>query len=129
MQGNLKNAPTGTPTYMALSILRGGSHSVSSELESLFYVLIKVVSTQHALRWESTPFGLRAAGMRWLFMTLSFEADVLASIPPKCHSVITNLHQLFFAKLAGEFYGYCCDVGCKEFQEALDPSGEHVSIS
>lgn len=85
---------------MALSILRGESHSVSSELESLFHVLIKVVSTQQTLPWESTPFGLAAAGMRWLFMTLSVQADVLASIPLDCHSVITTLTQLFFPNVA-----------------------------
>lgn len=39
-----KSEMTGTPLFMALSVAWGDAHTVSSDLESLFYALLYIAS-------------------------------------------------------------------------------------
>jgi serine/threonine protein kinase len=90
---------TGTSLFMACSVLDGEPHSTSSDLESLFLVLLYLACGGH-VHWANTIVCSREARdskKAVLKVAEDFERYVL----PKCsrsdlRSCVTSLHALFF---------------------------------
>ncbi len=45
----------GTPLYMAISVQKGAAHTLSSELESIFYILLGLSSEDGMMHWQRSP--------------------------------------------------------------------------
>jgi hypothetical protein len=113
----MARAPGGTPAFMALSALRGQRQSVSSELESAFYVFL-FWATRGGLRWARAPrHAPDAVDRKWAGMTLRFHDKVLGRIPEhELRQAAVRLRELFFP---GGF-GYNMAVSSTQFVQALD---------
>ncbi|KAL0033471.1 hypothetical protein WJX77_010859 [Trebouxia sp. C0004] len=73
---------TGTPLFMGWNVIRNKGHLVSTELESLFYVLIFVLAGG-ILPWRHTPFEDHnlAATVFGIMASDEFSARVLKRVP------------------------------------------------
>ena len=88
---------TGTPMYMATDVLRGSSHSPSTDVESLFYTIL-AVCTNGRLSDRSAKFAEdpgTAAKTRHGSMTQA-ELEELQHAPQDKHNFLKTLHNLFF---------------------------------
>ena len=89
----------GTPLFMALNILRKKGHGVSTELETLMYVLIFTLSGGF-LPWrhmQSDDHNLTSVKCRVMASSVEFSLRVLTYIPKECCDVVDRLRHLFFA--------------------------------
>ena len=108
---------TGTILFCALSVLSGGVNTVSSDLESLLYVLVQVASGgklpgRHAL----SPKQVEA--YKFVSFVRSFESDVLRECKAELQPLVRDLAHLFSG---GGIYR--TDVTCRQFLEAC---GKHM---
>ncbi len=102
---------TGTPLFMGLNVIRKKGHGVSTELETLMYVLIFTLSGG-ILPWRhmdvddhnltSVKYGVMASSDE-------FSRRVLNHIPKECWDVVDRLRKLFFIPI------YRTDVTCADF--------------
>lgn len=99
MQATPAECITGTPSFMALSVLKGKPQTVSSELESLYYSML-YAATSGALHWgqysreESAAYDAKMASML-------NAAECQAKVVARIHSaelvpIATRLRALFF---------------------------------
>lgn len=88
---------TGTSTYMARSVLEGGAYSVSSELESLMYVMVFLAVSGHA-HWGNKPIGAAALAFKVQCFgeQQSFETFVLQRCRLDMVKVVRGLRDLFW---------------------------------
>lgn len=88
---------TGTPLFMGWNVIRKRGHLVSTELESLLYVLIFVL-TGGILPWRHTPFEDHnlAATVFGIMASDEFSERVLKRVPRTCHDMLNRLRRLFF---------------------------------
>jgi hypothetical protein len=88
---------TGTPQYMALSVLQGGRATLASELESLAHVLARI-ATSDGLHWRHEAFeSIGRIDAKYAGWTLHFESKMLLRIEEEVFkTVINNLQRLFF---------------------------------
>ncbi len=89
--------PTGTPLFMARTILEGGDHTESSDLESLLLVLIYLGCKGH-VHWANS-LGLRVALSLKAYALLPgqpFEKYVRQRCRPDLLPAVDRLHKLFF---------------------------------
>lgn len=106
---------TGTPLFMGLNVLRKKGHNVSTELESLMYVLLFTLS-DGKLPWRHMESDHRClTSLKYGVMASSdeFSHGVLKHIPNKCCDVMDRLRLLIFTPL------YRTDVTCDEFIDEL----------
>ena len=99
---------------MGWNVTRKKGHLVSTELESLFYVLIFVLAGG-ILPWRHTPFEDHnlAATVFGIMASDEFSARVLKRVPGVCHDTLNRLHRLFFSP------DYATDVTPKRFISEL----------
>ena len=106
---------TGTPQFMSLAAIWHKVQNVSTELESLMYVLL-YIATAGRLIWRT--YGLQhveAGHVKFACMTARFHNDVLERISdPALKEVATAIQRLFFPGSQ-----HRSDVTVKEFQSAL----------
>ena len=103
--------PTGTPLFKGLNVICKQGHCVSTELETLMYVLIFTLSGGF-LPWRHMDIdNLKLTSVRSGVMTSSseFSRRVLTYVPTACWDVLDRLRKLFFAP------DYRTDVTCAEF--------------
>jgi Fungal protein kinase len=106
---------TGTPLFMACSILEGKPHTVSSDLESLLLLLIYLGCNGH-VHWANTLVGSRGAlscKVHALTPGECFEKYVRKRCRPDLLPAVDRLHALFF------FSVYNQQVTVAHFQSAL----------
>ncbi|CAL8460901.1 g432 [Coccomyxa elongata] len=89
--------PTGTPLFMALRVLEYQEYSLTTELESLFYVLL-FIATRKQLPWKGTSLSDTASFERkCICMTHHFEKRVLPLIEDeRLRQVAVSLQGLLF---------------------------------
>lgn len=106
---------TGTPQFMSLAAIWHRVQNVSTELESLMYVLL-YIATAGRLIWRT--YGLHhveAGHVKFACMTARFRDEVLVRIPdPALKEVAIAMQRLFFPGCQ-----HRSDVTVKEFQSAL----------
>ena len=96
---------------MALNVMRKQGHGVSTELETLMYVLIFTLSGgvlpwRHMLSDDRNLISVKCGVMA---SSVEFSHRVLKYIPKECYDVVERLRQLFFTP------EYRTDVTCAEF--------------
>lgn len=114
MQAAHAEFTTGTPLFMGLNVLHKNGHSVSTELETLLYVLIFTLSGGK-LPWrhmESDHRNLTPTRYGVMSCPYEFSHKVLKHIPDKCYEVMQRLRLLFFPDHAPL---YRTDVTCADF--------------
>ena len=106
----------GTPLFMAVSTLDGEFHTLSSELETLFNVMLYTLSGG-VLHWRGLEpehhhlITVRRGAM----LQDCFERVILKRVDEKgCWPALERLRALFFPS-----GGYRTDVSCQEFLDAL----------
>ena len=107
---------TGTPLFAAISVLDGGLHTVSTELESLFNVMLYIVRGGH-LPWahfQKEDVNHISLRMGSVLSEGHFERAMLAGVGQEFWPALKALRSLFFP------HGECRrDVSCQEFLDAL----------
>ena len=109
---------TGTPLFMACSILQGEKHTVSSDLESLFYMLLFLACKGH-VHWANSSLWSREAlscKVHSVMVEEYFDLYVrqrCAKVQPALLAPIDRLQKLFFAP------AYNRKVSVEEFLKAL----------
>jgi hypothetical protein len=112
---------TGTPLFMALSILLLQRQTESSDLESAFYVFL-FWATRGQLHWRHARLGLNFEGPdafdhKWSAMTIRFQDKVLARISERrLRRIAIQLQGLFFG---GNLYAYNTSVTSQDFLHAV----------
>ena len=107
--------PTGTPLFMGLNVIRRQGHCVSTELETLMYVLIFTLSGG-VLPWRHLDIDdHNHTSVKCGVMTsaIEFSRRVLTYIPQECWDVLDRLRKLFFTP------DYSTDVTCAKFVAEL----------
>ena len=94
VQASSAGGQMGTPLFMSIAVLMEMGHSVGTELESLMYVIIFILSGGR-LPWAKVH--RNPAYFRQGTMTLSFSSRVLDRIPEQCHAWVSRLQALFFS--------------------------------
>ena len=110
---------TGIPLFMACNVIKDGKHSVSTELETVLYVVIFILSNS-VVSWRHIPADDHLAfATRVGIMTAAFKDKVLDKVPPNwSHGWLRRLRgNLFFSKKEGE-PNYNPSVTCAQFLEA-----------
>ena len=106
---------TGTPLFAAFSTLDGGPHTLSSELEALFNVMLYILSGG-VLHWQDMaqedPHLLDVR--RGAMSDILFERDVLKRVEKECWPALQRFRAVFFPE-----GGYRTDVSCQDFLNAL----------
>ena len=99
---------------MGWNVIRQKGHLVSTELESLLYVLIFVL-TGGILPWRHIPFEDHnlAAIVFGVMASDEFSERVLKRVPRTCHDMLDRLRRLFFPA------GYATDVTPERFISEL----------
>lgn len=111
MQALGHGVPTGTPLFAGLEVLRSGQHSVGTELETIFNVMLYVLS-EGILSWRHMELqDKNLVSVRFGVMMIEFETKVLSRTPLVCHPMLTRLRDLFFKQ--GNYVGPA--VTCEEF--------------
>ncbi|KAL3162655.1 hypothetical protein ABBQ38_008700 [Trebouxia sp. C0009 RCD-2024] len=89
--------PTGTPLFMAWNVIRKQGHTVSTELESLMYVLMFILSGG-ILPWRHVLLqDCNLAAIRYGIMASSeFTKRLVSRTPAQCHKMLYRLRDLFF---------------------------------
>ncbi|KAL0019659.1 hypothetical protein WJX77_010649 [Trebouxia sp. C0004] len=106
---------TGTPLFMGLNVIRKQGHCVSTELETLMYVLIFTLSGG-ILPWrhlDSDDHNLSSVKCGVMTSSSEFFRRVLTYVPKKCWDVLDRLRKLFFTP------DYSTDVTCAKFTAEL----------
>ena len=87
---------TGTCTYMARSVLEDGAYTLSSELESLMYVIV-FLAVDGAAHWAKKPIGPAALSVKVesFYEQESFERYVIQRCRPDLVDVVRSLRNLF----------------------------------
>lgn len=92
-----KHSITGTSTYMARSVLEGGTYTVSSELESLMYVMAFLAVSGNA-HWANKPVG--AAALAFKVQSFSEQRSFETYVVQRCRldmvKVVRGLRDLFW---------------------------------
>lgn len=102
---------TGTPLFMGLNVIYGQGHCVSTELETLLYVLIFTLSGG-ILPWRHRAFDDHdRTSVKSGVMTsnIEFSRRVLTYVPQECWDVLERLRKLFFTP------AYITSVTCADF--------------
>lgn len=90
---------TSTPLFMAISILEGCPHTASSDLESLFFLLIFLGCNGH-VHWANTRPGWREAAALKMFALLPGRDYFEKYMQQRCRRdllrMVERLHKLFF---------------------------------
>ena len=87
---------SGTPPFMAVSMLRSKTESTSSELECLAYVALHV-ATRGRLPWRHLQVEGCPLPVKFSSMTLEFGEKVLNAIDdPDLKAMARRLQELFF---------------------------------
>jgi Fungal protein kinase len=100
---------TGKAWYRALS-LNTGHHTVSTDLESLFYSVIDMASDGKALRWRHACSEQQLFEKKFTSMMdgSTWEGKVLSRITGEMQAHIQRLHDLFFRPIVTTgMYEYC----------------------
>ena len=108
---------TGTPLFMAISILEGGPHTVSSDLESLFLLLVFLGCRGHVHWANARPEWREAGALKLLALTpgeLFFEKYVHQRCRPDLFGAVQRLQKLFFVP------SYNREVTVPQFLSALN---------
>ena len=66
----------GTPLYMAISVQQGAAPSLSSELESIFYILVKLSSEDGMVYWQRSRLRDTDAKIAAMMLEDNFYAKV-----------------------------------------------------
>ena len=105
----------GTPLFAAVSTLDGGPHTLSTELETLFNVMLYTLSGG-VLHWRglSHKHPHLITVRRGAMLQDWFERVILKRIDKECWPALEHLRALFFPDR-----GYRTDVSCQEFLNAL----------
>ena len=106
---------TGTPLFMGLSVIRKQGQCVSTELETLMYVLIFTLSGG-ILPWRHLDIddhNLSSVKCGVMTSSSEFFRRVLTYVPKKCWDVLDRLRKLFFTP------DYSTDVTCAKFTAEL----------
>ncbi|KAL3162352.1 hypothetical protein ABBQ32_010035 [Trebouxia sp. C0010 RCD-2024] len=102
---------TGTPLFMGLNVIRKQGHCVSTELETLMYVLVFTLSGG-ILPWrhlDIDDYNLSSVKCGVMTSASEFFRRVLTYVPKECWDVLDRLRKLFFTP------DYCTDVTCAKF--------------
>ena len=87
----------GTCTFIAQSVLAGEGYTLSSELESLMYVLV-FLAVDGAAHWGNKPIGRTALDVK--VATFAEEESFSKKVLDRCHSdlkdVVLRLRNLFW---------------------------------
>ena len=105
----------GTPLFMGLNVIRKQGLCVSTELETLMYVMIFILSGG-ILPWRHmAPDDHNLTSVRSGVMTSASEflRRVLTRVPKECWDVLDRLRKLFFTP------DYNTDVTCANFSAEL----------
>ncbi len=119
---------TGTPQFMAIHTLMKRNQDLSSELESLLYVLLHI-ATGGRLLWKMYRNDQREAyAVKLTAMAVEFEDQILTRIEsPLLKAAAIHLQELFFP---GNLYYPRVKVTVQAFQRALETaSASHSSGS
>ena len=106
---------TGTPLFAAVSTLDGGPHTLSSELETLFNVMLYTLSGG-VLHWRglSKEHHHLITVRRGAMLEGWFERVMLKRVEKQCWPALQRLRGVFFPD-----GGYRTDVSSQEFLDAL----------
>lgn len=112
---------TGTSTFMARSVLEGGAHTLSSELECLMYVIV-FLAVNGAAHWGKKPVGPAALSFKVQSFSEqeSFERYVVRRCRPDLVKVVRRLRNLFWKPT------YHRGVTEAEFQQALQELVQNI---
>ena len=102
---------TGTPLFMGLNVIRKQGHCVSTELETLMYVLIFTLSGG-ILPWRHLDIddhNLTSVKCGVMTSASEFFRRVLTYVPKECWDVLDRLRKLFFTP------DYSTHVTCAKF--------------
>lgn len=101
-----RSGVTGTPLFMGWNVVCKRGHSVSTELESLMYVLIFIL-TGGILPWRHVAIDDRLLpSIRFGVMaSCEFSEKVLSYVRAECHSMLSRLRDLFF--LSSRLFNKC----------------------
>ena len=102
---------TGTPLFMGSNVIRRQGHCVSTELETLMYVLIFTLSGG-ILPWRHLDIddhNLTSVKCGVMTSASEFFRRVLTYVPKECWDVLGRLSKLFFTP------DYSTDVTCTKF--------------
>jgi Fungal protein kinase len=93
-----KDDVTGTPLFLALGVLCKTGHTLATELESLFYILLYLLSGGH-LHWQGLDLShhmvLTARAGAMLYPP-AFQAVVLRRVHEKAHPLLLELRKKIF---------------------------------
>ena len=106
----------GDPLFAAVSTLKGEPHTQSSELETLFNVMLHILSGGD-LHWQGKEKEGREQliSMRYGAMhDMMFESLMLARVDRECWPALKRLRAVFFGN--GEYH---TGVSCLDFLNAL----------
>jgi len=108
---------TGTSTFIARSVLEGEGYTLSSELESLMYVLV-FLAVDGAVHWGNMPIGSTALDVKvaTFYEQQSFEKYVLQRCRSDLMQVVKRLRKLFWQPT------YQHSVTPLQFRQALQPA-------
>ncbi len=108
---------TGTPLFAAISTLEGAPHTLSSELETLFNVMLYTLSGG-VLHWQGMPkehhhlISVRRGAM----IEEDFERIMLKRVDRACWPALQRLRAVFFPDGGSS---YRTGVSCQDFLDAL----------
>ncbi len=116
LQAHKAKWPAGTPLFLSIQALKVGFHSIGTELETIFYVIIFVL-LDGVHPWDKALF----EGADYITFRLGcmlpccFEEQILAKVPHEAQAWVLRMHDLFFPP--GTCH-YTTEVSCQEFREA-----------
>ena len=67
---------TGNPLYMAISVQQGAASTLSTELESIFYILVKLSSQAGVMHWQGSWPGDTDAKVAAMMDTVTYSSKV-----------------------------------------------------
>ena len=85
---------TSTPLFMACDVMKRGKHSIGTELETVLYVIIFILSNGVVTWRHIDAYDHLACEARVRVMTVGFEDRVLVKVPPSCHKWLRRLRDL-----------------------------------
>ena len=114
---HLTDGVTGTSTFIARSVLEGEGYTLSSELESLMYIVI-FLAVDGVAHWGNKPVGPWALAFKVQCFAeqASFERYIVQRCRTDLLEVVKRLRNLFWQPT------YQSNITALQFQQALQPA-------
>ncbi|CAL5228907.1 g12127 [Coccomyxa viridis] len=127
----------GDPLYMAISVQQGAAPTLSSELESIFYILLGHSSEDGVMHWQRSPWRETDSKFAAMLNNDTFRKKVLWRTRAELLPLVEALHNLFFPPASNSEGAtgrlYSTNVSLEDFLRALascqgHPGGQLMAI-